>query len=412
MRRGAGGFDFCFGDDFVRFVIPFRAQRSRRVFDLPAQFRIRLHRLPAERRAVQEKFHLFAIAEGLDEDFLAFPARPIPVRQQVQHGVGRPPRFVVIENVLRKTARVENAEMRADARPPIWRRLAAIIEAGPDERTGEPRAGGKETPPAFGGGGPARPDDVVGGDVTVLAIVRVNAARADDAGLLGADVWLGWMLGVITVHVGAVMIIPAAHFDDGIDAAIHVAFRRSVGDRARRVELLDVILHRARDVAGLRRVLHGELLVGDAPHCDARMIAVAADLVVPLFHVPRIAAHQAALVQDQHAEAVADIEQFRRGRVVRGADGVATERFQLLHAKFLQRIRNGRADTGRVLMIAGAVNLVMLAVQQKAVRRVKADGADAERSGFLVNHFAVHRNCCDELVKFRIFRRPKLIVPQ
>ena len=60
-----------------------------------------------------------------------------------------------------------------------------------------------------------------------------------------------------------------------------------------------------------------------------------------------------------------------------------------------------------VLVIAGAVKFVMLAVQQKAVRRVKADGADAERGFFLVNHFAVHGNGRDELVKFWRFRRPK-----
>ena len=203
------------------------------------------------------------------------------------------------------------------------------------------------------------------------------------------------------------MIIPAAHFDDGVDAAEHVVFRRGVGDGTHRVELLDVILHRARDVGRLRRVLHHELLVGDAPDRDARMIAVAADLVVPLFHVLRIAAHQPALVHDQHAEPVADIEQFRRGRIVRGADGVAAELLQFLHAEFLQRIRDGRADAGVVLVIAGAVNLVMLAVQQKAVRRVKADGADAERGFFLVNNFAGDGNGGDEFVELGRFRRPE-----
>jgi len=44
--------------------------------------------------------------------------------------------------------------------------------------------------------------------------------------------------------------------------------------------LLDVILHGARDVSRLRRILHGELLVGDAPDRNTRMSAVAPDLVV------------------------------------------------------------------------------------------------------------------------------------
>ena len=122
---------------------------------------------------------------------------------------------------------------------------------------------------------------------------------------------------------------------------------------------------------------------------DARMIAVAADLVVPLAQILRVAAEQAALVHDQHAEPVAGVEQFRRGRIVRGADGVAAEFLQFRHAEILQRIRQRRADAGHVLVIAGAVKFVMLAVQQKAVGRVKAHGADAEFGFLSVNHFAV-----------------------
>ena len=80
--------------------------------------------------------------------------------------------------------------------------------------------------------------------------------------------------------------------------------------------------------------------------------------------------------------------------------GVAAELLQFFHAEFLQRIRDGRADAGVVLVIAGAVKFVMLAVQQKAVRRVKAHGADAEGGFFLVNNFAVDGNGGDELVKF------------
>ena len=83
--------------------------------------------------------------------------------------------------------------------------------------------------------------------------------------------------------------------------AKHIAFRRGIGHRPGRIELLRVILHRARDAGGLRRVLHHELLVGNAPDHYAWMIAVAADLVVPFFHVARIAAHQSAFVHDQHS---------------------------------------------------------------------------------------------------------------
>ncbi len=151
----------------------------------------------------------------------------------------------------------------------IRRRLAAIIKSGPHETAGEPRAVGEDgsTIPRRCWPSSARLI-VVGADVAALLVVRINAARADGAGLLGADVRLVGMFGVITVHVLADVIIPAAHFDDAVDAGKRVAFRRGVGHGPRRVELLDVILHRARDVAALRRVLHGKFLVGDAP--DAR----------------------------------------------------------------------------------------------------------------------------------------------
>jgi len=44
-----------------------------------------------------------------------------------------------------------------------------------------------------------------------------------------------------------------------------------------------------------------------------------------------------------------------------------------------QRIRDGRADTGVILVVAGAVKFVMSAVEQKTVRRIEGHGADAKR---------------------------------
>ena len=221
-------------------------------------------------------------------------------------------------------------------------------------------------------------------------VIGINPPRTHHAGLLAAKIRLRWMRRVITVHLRAVVIIPAAHFDDRVDAPEHVIFRRRVADRTQRVELLHEILHRAGHVRRLRRVLHHELLVGDTPKRHARMIAVAADLVFPLFHIRRIAAHQPALIHDQQAEPVAGIQQFRRGRIMRHPVRVAAELLQFLHAKILQRIRDGRANAGMILVIARAIKFVMLAVQQKAVRRVKAHGANPERGFFLINQVIAH----------------------
>ncbi len=186
-----------------------------------------------------------------------------------------------------------------------------------------------------------------------------------------------------------------------------VTFGRGIGHGTRGIETLDVVLHRPGDVATLRRGLHGELLVGDAPDGDARVIPVAPDELVPLAQVQRIAAEQPVLVHDQHAEAVAGIEQLRGGRVVRGANGVAAEFLQLLEAECLQRVRNRGADAGVVLVIAGAVDLIVFAVEQKAEVRVEGHGADAENGFLAVDNLASHRDGGDELVELRRFRRPE-----
>ena len=177
------------------------------------QVRIIRHRLPAEALAVQEQFDLLAIAVAPHVNVLAFLARPVPMRQQMQHRLVRPPRLVILKVVLGKTAGVEDAEMRIDARPVVRRRLAAIIKTRPDESAGEPRTHREEAPPAFGGVRPRRRVFVVGAHVAARLVVRVNAARAHGAGLFGADVPAGPDVPVVIVHVLADVIIPAAHFD-------------------------------------------------------------------------------------------------------------------------------------------------------------------------------------------------------
>ena len=151
------------------------------------------------------------------------------------------------------------------------------------------------------------------------------------------------------------------------------------------------------------------LLVANAPDADARVIAVATDLAFPLAQVFRIAAEQPALVHDDHAEVVAGIEQFGRGRIVRGAIGVAAEFLQLGDAKILKRIRQRRADARHVLMIAGAQQLVVLAVQQKSLVLVEGEGANAKLGFFAVNNLTAHFNCRNELVEFWIFGGPEFV---
>ena len=139
--------------------------------------------------------------------------------------------------------------MRIDARPRVRRRLAAIIKTRPHEAAAQPRAIREIAPPTFGRGGPAHREIVVGFNVAAHFVARINAARADGAGLFRADVRLIGMLGVIIIHALTDVIIPTAHFEtahQAVEIIAHV-FRRS--DGARGIKLFDQALHRGADAS-------------------------------------------------------------------------------------------------------------------------------------------------------------------
>src|SRR6202044_356340 len=83
-------------------------------------------------------------------NLLALPAFPRPVRKQVQYRLLGPPRLVVEEVVLGKSAHIHDAEVRVDRWPTIWSRFAAIIESGPRKTARFPIARGVKRPPLFG----------------------------------------------------------------------------------------------------------------------------------------------------------------------------------------------------------------------------------------------------------------------
>ena len=378
----AGGFDLGFGHELSVFIA-FGREDAGRIFHLPFQLGIFFHRLPAEAPAVQEQFHLLAIAQRAHVHFLAFPARPVPVRQQMQHRFVRPPRLVIPGVVLAKAAHVQDAEVRIDARPAIRRRLAAVIKPRPDEAAGQPRTRVEETPPFLGRIRPRLRVVVVGAHVAARRVVRVNAARADGAALFAADVRLVGMCRVIGVHVvRADVITPAAHLDDFIDARKLVADGRVISHGPRGIEPLDQVLHRCANPFAFGSASGAELLVGQGPDGHARMIPVAADELFEPREMQRVAAQEPVFIHDQQAEPVTGFEQFWCWWIVRGAIGVDSDFLQLGDAEILQRIRQRRAHARVVLVIARAFQNVRFAVQQKSLVLVKPHGADAE-FGFL-----------------------------
>src|ERR1017187_171417 len=96
----------------------------------------------------------------------------------MQRRLSPPPRFVVVEVVLRKSAHVHNAELRVDGRPSVGSRLAAVVEAGPGKSTRFPLMRAVELPPSLRSFPPTH-DSIVGIHRVPDAVGNVDAARAD-----------------------------------------------------------------------------------------------------------------------------------------------------------------------------------------------------------------------------------------
>src|SRR5579863_1145870 len=116
-----------------------------------------------------------------DLDLLAFLPGPVPVRKQVNHWLPTrhlgPPGLVIEKIILRKAADIHDAEVRVDAGPAVGRGLAPIIEAGPRKTARHEWTRVVDAPPIFRRGRPGWIVDVVGADVALHFVVRVNAAR-------------------------------------------------------------------------------------------------------------------------------------------------------------------------------------------------------------------------------------------
>ena len=110
--------------------------------------------------------------------------------------------------------------------------------------------------------------------------------------------------------------------------------------------------------APVRRVLLADLVAG-APQDDRGVVAVAVDEVrdVPLGPLGEVAVvalgHLAdgplveGLGHDEEAQAVAEVEELGRRRVVRGADGVRAHRLEHLEPALPDPLRHRRADRAR-----------------------------------------------------------------
>ena len=149
------------------------------------------------------------------------------------------------------------------------------------------------------------------------------------------------------------------------------------------------------------------LLVADRPAEDARVIAVAPDHALELAPGLGLRAEEARLVEHQHAQPIAGVEQLGRRRVVRRAIGVAAHLLEPLDAEGLQRVGKRRAHAGVVLMVARALQLDVPVVQEEPVVGVEAQRANAEGRLAAVDLGAVDLDARDQRVEVRRLERPE-----
>ena len=137
------------------------------------------------------------------------------------------------------------------------------------------------------------------------------------------------------------------------------------------------------------------------------MIAVAPDHVLKLCQAFRIRGQHARLVEHQHPEFVAGVEQFRSRWVVRGADPVAAHFLELPHAEILHRIRQRHADAGVILVVARPLDLDGLAVQQEALVGIELEVANAEARLVAIYDRAAGVHLSHQLVEVPLFQGPQ-----
>ena len=155
------------------------------------------------------------------------------------------------------------------------------------------------------------------------------------------------------------------------------------------------------------RVLQKPLLVSDRPQDDRRRVAIALHHQLELLPAFGARTHLAGLAHHHHTHSIARFHPLRRGRVVRGANGIAAHVLQHSQAEPLQPVGESGPHSGVIVMIAGALDLQLLSIQKKALVCIEYCGADAKGHPFSIGYLPVslNGNLCG--VKVRLGDRPQ-----
>ena len=115
-----------------------------------------------------------------------------------------------------------------------------------------------------------------------------------------------------------------------------------------------------------------------------------------------------SLVNDQKADRVAIVQEFRRRRIVRTTDGIDTELFQNSQAAFVGTVRNCHAQATGILVQTHTFHLNILPIQEKALILIKMDGTYPKAGRITVYYLTSLFQYNLQMVQVGIFKTPQL----
>ncbi|OPZ19541.1 MAG: hypothetical protein BWZ10_00916 [candidate division BRC1 bacterium ADurb.BinA364] len=346
--------------------------------------------------------------------------------------------------VFGKSAGVDHAVVVRSQGPA--RRFAQVIESGPAEFAGHERIIPRQAP------GVARADAhagvVVGGAILRAGFRKhflgcqvrhgpfrrlgllfrvaipgkgtVFAARGQRMRNLGGDEnTLGEapVVRFVLKNRSAAAVV-AGHVEGLGEAALVADFYAvaATGDKSGRLLGMDLRDHFAgqRGAFRLAALLH---FVADAPQNHARVVAVPFEEIrqvapPPLLEIAGIAVGAfppfvERLVHDEKAHAVAQIQQDRRWRIVRSANGVAAHVLEYAQPALDDAVRDRRADAAGVVVLAYAAHFFRLAVASETAVGIEREPAESDGCIQMVDRRAVVRKDLAQGVEVRRIGRPK-----
>jgi len=113
------------------------------------------------------------------------------------------------------------------------------------------------------------------------------------------------------------------------------------------------------------------------------------------------------LIHYQQTQVIAGIEEFRRGGIVGGADGVDAAGFERGEAAFPRGGGDGSAQSAGIGVEGDAEEFDVFAIEPEAAIRLEFRLADAEGRVFGIDGLGIHIDGCQQAVHGRRIRTPE-----